>query len=143
MKDAFFITAKDLAAAGPDGIPEELTSAKHMIYSSPATLDFNSPGAKGFGVKRAVDKVHEYVDAGKKVYTLGPIIHNEKVIEELSARGVVVLEDVEAAERLPETIDKDGCGSVIVIRSHGVDRATDERLHVAAEKSGGRIERES
>ena len=93
-----------------------------------------------FGVKRAVDKVHEYVDAGKKVYTLGPIIHNEKVIEELSARGVVVLEDVEAAERLPETIDKDSSGSVIVIRSHGVDRATDERLHVAAEKSGGRIE---
>lgn len=53
MKDAFFITAKDLAAAGPEGIPDELLSAKHMIYSSPATLDFNSPGAKGFGVKRA------------------------------------------------------------------------------------------
>ncbi len=51
--DAFYITAKDLAAAGADNIPEELVSSKHLIYSSPATLDFNSPGAKGFGVKRA------------------------------------------------------------------------------------------
>ena len=53
MKDAYFITAYDLAKAGADAIPDELTSTKHMIYSSPATLDFNSPGAKGFGVKRA------------------------------------------------------------------------------------------
>lgn len=53
MKDAYFITAYDLANAGADAIPDELTSTKHMIYSSPATLDFNSPGAKGFGVKRA------------------------------------------------------------------------------------------
>jgi len=50
---AFYITAADLAARGIDGLPDELSSAKHMIYSSPATLDYNSPGAKGFGVKRA------------------------------------------------------------------------------------------
>ena len=53
MREAFYITAKDLSARGPENIPGELQSAKHMIYSSPATLDFNSPGAKGFGVKRA------------------------------------------------------------------------------------------
>ena len=95
-----------------------------------------------FGVKRAVDKVHEYVDAGKKVYTLGPIIHNEKVINELSARGVSVLPDAEAAEKIALSLGN-ACGEgediVIVIRSHGIDRATDERLHAAAEKSGGRI----
>ncbi|MBQ8941985.1 MAG: oxidoreductase [Firmicutes bacterium] len=51
MSEAFYITAKELAARGD--IPEELVSSKHLIYSSPATLDFNSPGAKGFGVKRA------------------------------------------------------------------------------------------
>ena len=50
---AYFITAAELAAKGFDNLPPELNSAKHMIYSSPATLDYNSPGAKGFGVKRA------------------------------------------------------------------------------------------
>lgn len=53
MNKAFSITAAELAAAGFKHLPPELNSAKHMIYSSPATLDYNSPGAKGFGVKRA------------------------------------------------------------------------------------------
>ncbi|MBR1749750.1 MAG: oxidoreductase [Ruminococcus sp.] len=53
MVDAYYITAKDLAENGYKNLPTELDSSKHMIYSSPATLDFNSPGAKGFGVKRA------------------------------------------------------------------------------------------
>lgn len=53
MNKAYYITAAELAACGLEQLPEELISAKHLIYSSPATLDFNSPGAKGFGVKRA------------------------------------------------------------------------------------------
>ena len=53
MNHAYYITAADLAERGAENIPDELRSAKHMIYSSPATLDYNSPGAKGFGVKRA------------------------------------------------------------------------------------------
>ena len=52
-EQAYFITAKDLAEAGRENIPEELISSKHLIYSSPATLAYNSPGAQGFGVKRA------------------------------------------------------------------------------------------
>ena len=51
--NAYSITAAELAAGGFDNLLPELNSAKHMIYSSPATLDYNSPGAKGFGVKRA------------------------------------------------------------------------------------------
>lgn len=50
---SFYITAADLALRGYEQIPEELVSGKHLIYSSPATLAFNSPGAEGFGVKRA------------------------------------------------------------------------------------------
>ncbi len=53
MNQAYYITAAELAARGFENLPPELNSAKHMIYSSPATLDYNSPGAKGFGVKRA------------------------------------------------------------------------------------------
>lgn len=52
-KEAFSITAEELVRVGRDRIPEELISNKHLIYSSPATLAFNSPGAQGFGVKRA------------------------------------------------------------------------------------------
>lgn len=50
---AYSITAAELAALGSGNIPSELKSGKHLIYSSPATLSFNSPGAQGFGVKRA------------------------------------------------------------------------------------------
>ncbi|MBP5192708.1 MAG: oxidoreductase [Eubacterium sp.] len=53
MTKAFYKTAKELAEAGLMALPGELKSSEHLIYSSPATLAFNSPGAKGFGVKRA------------------------------------------------------------------------------------------
>ena len=48
-----FYTAEELAARGSNDIPLELVSTNHLIYSSPATLAFNSPGAEGYGVKRA------------------------------------------------------------------------------------------
>lgn len=50
---ARFYTAEQVAARGLDDLPDELVSSRHLIYSSPATLAFNSPGAEGFGVKRA------------------------------------------------------------------------------------------
>ncbi|MBQ0064377.1 MAG: oxidoreductase [Firmicutes bacterium] len=53
MSYVYSITAKELVEKGRDNIPNELQSSKHLIYSSPATLSFNSPGAQGFGVKRA------------------------------------------------------------------------------------------
>ena len=49
----YFITAAELAQKGQTQIPDELVGNKNLIYSSPATLAFNSPGAQGFGVKRA------------------------------------------------------------------------------------------
>lgn len=53
QKNAYFITAGELASRGRDDIPKELKSSENFVYSSPATLAFNSPGAQGFGVKRA------------------------------------------------------------------------------------------
>lgn len=52
-ENAYFITAGELSARGRDDIPKELKSSENFVYSSPATLAFNSPGAQGFGVKRA------------------------------------------------------------------------------------------
>ncbi len=65
-----------------------------------------------FGVRRAVDKVYELADTEDKVYTYGPIIHNEEVVSDLEAKGVTVLHSLEELAAV-----KDG---IVVIRSHGV-----------------------
>ena len=53
MKKAYFCTAEELEQRGKDNLPKQFQSGEHLIYSSPATLAFNSPGAEGFGVKIA------------------------------------------------------------------------------------------
>ena len=65
-----------------------------------------------FGVKRAVDMVYEEAKKGEKVYTYGPIIHNEEVVEDLRKRGVTVVNSLEELKMLPE--------GTVIIRSHGV-----------------------
>lgn len=52
-KKPYSITISQLVELGREHIPAELISSTHLIYNSPAALAFNSPGAKGFGVKRA------------------------------------------------------------------------------------------
>lgn len=80
--------------------------------------------AAGFcsGVRRAletaekalVESEHQLTLAGKqpKVYTLGPIVHNQSVVEHLAKKGIGV---VEAVEELPPDAD-----CQLIIRSHGV-----------------------
>ena len=66
-----------------------------------------------FGVRRAVDMA--YGIAGRdKVYTYGPIIHNETVVEDLEAKGVKVVHSIEEAAAL--------AGGTMIIRSHGVSK---------------------
>ena len=67
-----------------------------------------------FGVKRAVDKVYELADKEDKVYTFGPIIHNEEVVRDLESKGVQVLN---SSDELTEVTD-----GIVVIRSHGVPK---------------------
>lgn len=59
--EAVFFTAEGILKRGKAGIPDELMSGKNLVYSSPATLAYNSPGAEGFGVKRAGLSVPESV----------------------------------------------------------------------------------
>ncbi len=73
-----------------------------------------------FGVKRAIDTVYEQVETGKKIYTLGPIIHNEEVVKDLEEKGVRVLETEQDLEKV-----KDG---TIIIRSHGVSKHVYESI---------------
>ena len=65
-----------------------------------------------FGVKRAIDTVYQEIEKGEKVFTLGPIIHNEQVVQELEEKGVQVINSIEELADI-----KDG---TVVIRSHGV-----------------------
>lgn len=59
--EAIYFTAAQLSARGKADIPGALISHTRLIYSSPATLAYNSPGAEGFGVKRAGLAVPESV----------------------------------------------------------------------------------
>lgn len=65
-----------------------------------------------FGVKRAVETVYEQVEKhhGEKIYTYGPIIHNEEVIKDMASRGVSVLNTLEELKELTE--------GIVIIRSH-------------------------
>ena len=66
-----------------------------------------------FGVQRAVDSVYkELEDNSGKIYTFGPIIHNEQVVEDLNKRGIEVIDTVEQLKEIKE--------GTVVIRSHGV-----------------------
>ncbi len=70
-----------------------------------------------FGVKRAVDTVYEQVKKhkGKRIYTFGPIIHNEEVIKDIERHGVTVLNSIKELEELRE--------GIVIIRSHGVAKS--------------------
>ena len=71
-----------------------------------------------FGVNKAVNRVNELLDAGERVATLGPIIHNPQVVDNLAARGVTIVNN---PADTPE-------GATLVIRSHGVPRSTYEAI---------------
>lgn len=70
-----------------------------------------------FGVNRAVNTVYELLDSGKRVCTLGPIIHNPQLVKELEEKGVRVVETVEDAEK----------HETLVIRSHGVPKSVTDK----------------
>lgn len=71
-----------------------------------------------FGVQRAVDLVEAAAQAGERVQTLGPIIHNRHVVDRFAKMGVEVLSTPAEAEE----------GATVIIRSHGVARAVLEEL---------------
>lgn len=65
-----------------------------------------------YGVKRAVDSVYEKVNEGQKIATLGELIHNRQVVEDLQKKGVIVYKDVDS---IPNDTN-------IIIRTHGVSK---------------------
>ena len=71
-----------------------------------------------FGVKRAVGIAEDFAEKGIPAVTLGEIIHNPTVVEELRAKGVY---PVESVSEVPE-------GYTLILRSHGVPLSVIEEL---------------
>ena len=67
-----------------------------------------------YGVNRAVGLVEQAVAEGKQVVTLGPIAHNRHLVQSFAERGVTT---VASLDEIPD-------GATVIIRSHGVPRAT-------------------
>lgn len=65
-----------------------------------------------FGVKRAVDMVYKEAENNDIIYTYGPIIHNDEVVNDLISKGVKVINNTDEL--------KSTKNSTIIIRSHGI-----------------------
>ncbi len=73
-----------------------------------------------FGVNKAVECVYNLLDTTEKIYTFGPIIHNEEVVKDLEGKGVTVINDISEFDAV-----NDG---TVVIRAHGVPKNIYENI---------------
>ncbi|SFU42167.1 4-hydroxy-3-methylbut-2-enyl diphosphate reductase [Clostridium sp. DSM 8431] len=75
-----------------------------------------------FGVQRAVESaLNIQKEYNKRIYTLGPLIHNNDVVKYLEDNNIfaVDIKDIDTLEK----------GDVVVIRSHGVGKKTIDLLN--------------
>lgn len=71
-----------------------------------------------FGVDRAVKMVYSELENNTRVATLGPIIHNQDVVNDMKNKGARIIESVDELE----------ADETVVIRSHGVGRDVYEAI---------------
>lgn len=73
-----------------------------------------------FGVSRAVKMAYDTINNNKnrRIYTLGPIIHNELVVSDLEKKSVKIIENPDKAES----------NDIVIIESHGVGSKQIEQL---------------
>ena len=74
-----------------------------------------------FGVQRAVNIVYDESEQADKVFTYGPIIHNEDVVDDLNKKGVRVINSSEELNDMAE--------GTIIIRSHGVSKNMFDKMN--------------
>jgi 4-hydroxy-3-methylbut-2-enyl diphosphate reductase len=71
-----------------------------------------------FGVDRAVRRVYSELENNTKVATLGPIIHNQDVVNDMQRKGA----------RIINSVDEINEGETVVIRSHGVGKEVYDQI---------------
>ncbi len=74
-----------------------------------------------FGVDRAVNLVYDLVEQKEKCCTLGPIIHNQQLVDDLASKGVLTIDS--PAECLKDY--------KIVVRTHGVEKNVIDEIESA------------
>lgn len=73
------------------------------------------------GVNLAIDKVIELASKSKKrIVTLGQIIHNNEVIQELEKQGIKAVDDIDEIE--------DPQNTILVIRAHGIPPQLEQKI---------------
>ena len=78
-----------------------------------------------YGVERAVNTVYEEIEKGTRpIFTYGPIVHNDLVVNELGAKGVRVIKDPDMLRNM--SVSGELRGSAVIIRAHGVGRDVTE-----------------
>ena len=76
-----------------------------------------------FGVKRAIEKAYDtLLNTDKKVYSIGPLIHNETVTNDLKDKGLIEINDENAINALN--------GELVIIRTHGTLKSIEDTLKV-------------
>ena len=71
-----------------------------------------------FGVSRAVSAVLKEAEATKeRIYTLGPLLHNPQMVENLKEKGIEAVDDVSCIE-----------SGVVAFRSHGIRKDEEEQI---------------
>lgn len=74
-----------------------------------------------FGVDRAVNLVYGLVEQNEKCCTLGPIIHNQQLVDDLNSKGVLTIDN-------PSQCPPD---YKIVVRTHGVEKSVIDEIEKA------------
>ena len=81
------------------------------------TVDIDSNSGFCAGVIRAIGKAEEFLKdksgEGKRLYSLGAIVHNDSELERLSGQGLVTIDKEDFDEMLSAE------GEVLLIRAHG------------------------
>ncbi len=75
-----------------------------------------------FGVKRAIDIAFKLANGKNEgIYTLGPIIHNPQVVDELRRRGIIPIEDFQNIKGVKS----------LIIRTHGIPLELSEKIEAS------------
>lgn len=81
-----------------------------------------------FGVKRAIDETLKILEkSNKKIYSIGSLIHNEKVLSDLRNKGLVELNNIEEIYSLKN--------ETVIIRTHGIEK----NIYEILKKNGNNI----
>jgi 4-hydroxy-3-methylbut-2-enyl diphosphate reductase len=70
-----------------------------------------------FGVRRAIDLTEKTACEERKVYTLGPVIHNPQEVKRLEKKGIKTLKDLKKVK-----------SGFIILRTHGIPFALHKKL---------------